>query len=215
MFWWVIITAFIAAALAYGYWGHTGQSRHLSKLFALLAEKYRGEVKKANLLALPQLRFEINDRRFLVTAMATSGHVAAGGSGYQGPFTFVNLNLPFDTRQKFRAERSDANPTSGASHLIGAVLPGTRPATGHTAFDRAFRMEWSDHAFATHLLSESVRRKLLNSRLPRLDVRVEDQKISVHFDGIAKSEADLEELIEIAVLLADHCPPGDEATTPR
>ncbi len=80
MFWWLAITAIIAAALAYGYWDHTSQSRHLTKLFSLFAEKYGGEVKRANFLALPQLRFELDGRSFFVTAMATSGHVVAGSS---------------------------------------------------------------------------------------------------------------------------------------
>lgn len=208
MSWWIAITAFIAAALAYGYWDHTKQSRHLTQLFARLAEKYQGKVKKANLLALPQLRFDMNGRRFLVTAMATSGHVVAGSSGYSGPFTFVDLSLPFDPGQKVRVERSDSNLTSSANRLIAAVMPCKRPATGHMEFDEAFRIEWSDQEFATRLLDVRVRQKLLDSRLPHLDARVDGETISVHIDGIAKSDADFEELIDIAVLLADHCPPN-------
>ncbi len=42
--------------------------------------------------------------------------------------------------------------------------------------------------------------------MPRLEARVEGQRISVHIEGIAKSKADLEELIDVATLLADHCP---------
>jgi hypothetical protein len=57
MIWWLVIVAVVAAALTYGYWDHTKQSRHLAKLFAVLAAKHRGRVKPANLLALPQLRF--------------------------------------------------------------------------------------------------------------------------------------------------------------
>ena len=208
MSWWIVITAFIAAALAYGYWDHTKDSRHLTKLFARLAEKYQGKVKKANLLALPQFRFDMNGRRFLVTAMATSGHVVAGSSGYRGPFTFVDLSLPFNLGQKVRVERSDSNLASSASRLIAAVMPGKRPATGHMEFDEAFRIEWSDQTFASRLLDVRVRQKLLDSRLPHLDARVDGETISVHMDGIAKSVSDLEELIDIAVLLADQCPPN-------
>ncbi len=40
MFWWLVITVFIAAALAYGYWDHQNESRHLGSLFSLLAAKY-------------------------------------------------------------------------------------------------------------------------------------------------------------------------------
>ena len=206
MFWWFAIASIIAAALAYGYWDHTSQSRHLTKLFSLFAEKYGGEVKRANFLALPQLRFELDDRSFFVTAMATSGHVVAGSSGYSGPFTLVDLELPFDTSQKVRVERSDANLTSGVNRFIDSISPVRRPATGHMEFDEAFRIEWSDQSFASRLLDLRVRQKLLNSRLPHLDVRVDGQKISVHTDGIAQSKTDLDEAIDIAVLLADHCP---------
>lgn len=208
MSWWIAITAFIAAALTYGYWNHTKESRHLAKLFARLAEKHQGKVKKANLLALPQLHFDMNGRRLLVTAMATSGHVLAGSSGYSGPFTFVDLSLPFDPGQKVRVERSDSNLTSTANRLIAAVMPCKRLATGHMEFDEVFRIEWSDQEFASRLLDVRVRQRLLDSRLPHLDARVDGETISVHIDGIAKSDADLEELIDIAVLLADHCQPN-------
>ncbi len=208
MDWWLIVTAVVAAALAYAYWDHTNQSRHLGKLFALLATKYRGEVKRASLLVLPQLRFELHGRRFLVTAMVASSHAVTGGSGTSGHFTLVNLDLPFDTGQKVRVRRSDANPTAGVNRFIDAVAPGRRPATGHMEFDQAFRIEWSDQAYASRVLDSPVRQRLLNSRLPRLDVRLDGPNISVHIDGIAESAADLEALIDIAVLLADHCPPG-------
>jgi hypothetical protein len=206
MHWGVAIAVIVAAALAYGYWDHTHQSRHLTRLFSRLAEKYHGELKRANLLVLPQLRFELEDRRFFVAAMATSGHVAAGSSGYSGPFTFVDLSLPFDTGQKVRVERNDSNLARGVDRVIDAMAPGRHPATGHAEFDEAFRIECSDPAFAFRLLGASVRRELLNSRLPRLDARLNGHEISVHMDGIARSEADLEGLIELAMLLADHCP---------
>lgn len=205
MSWWLIIAAIVAAALVYGYWEHGKDSRHLARLFAPLAAKYGGEVTSASFLALPQLRFETGGRRFLVAAMATSGDVVAGSSGYSGPFTFVDLDLPFETGQRLRIERSTALDR-GADVLIDAVTPGRHPSTGHAEFDAAFRIRGRDHAFASRLLDARVRRMLLDSRLPRLDIRVEGRKISVHGDGIAKSKADLDELIEIAVLLADRLP---------
>ena len=206
MFWSLVIAAVLVGALAFGYRDHTHQSRHLAKLFAPLAARHEGQVKRANLLALPQLRFEIDKRRFFLTALATSGQVAAGTSGYSGPFTFVDLKLPSGTGRKIRLERGDANLLDGVSRLVGAASPGERPATGDPAFDRAFRMEWQDQAFATHLLGGELRERLLNSKLPRLDVRLDDETISVHFDGYAQTQAELEELIEIAMLIADRCP---------
>ena len=196
MHWWLVITLIIMAAVAYGYWGHKNESRHLAKSFALLAAERRGEVKPGNWLVFPQLRFEMKNRQYLVNAMATSG---VEGSG---PFTFVDLELPFDTGQKIRVKRR----TGVAKRPIEAVAHDGPPTTGHKDFDEAFRIEGSNQVFASGLLELPVRQKLLGSRMPGLEVRVAGQRISVHIEGIAKSKADLAELIDVATLLADHCP---------
>ena len=198
MDWWIIITLITAAALAYGYWDHNHQRRHLRKSFALLAEKYGGEVKPGNVLVFPQLRFEIDGRRYLVAAMATDG----SDSGESGPFTFVDVDLPFDTDRKIHVKKS----AGGATRLMDAMGLGGRPTTGHREFDEAFRIEGSDQVFASSLLELRVREKLLSLRAPRLEVKVQGKKISVQTAGIAKSTADLQELIDIAGLLAGHCP---------
>ncbi len=190
MYWWLVLAVVIAAALAYGYWTHNSQSRDLARVFALLAAKHRGEVKAGSLLVLPQLRFERDSRRFLVTAMANSG-AHEGGSG---PFTFVDVTLPFDTGRRIRVERG-----TGVAK---------RPTTGDPEFDDAFRVEASNRTFAASLLTGRVRRKLVASPMPRLDVRVTGQKISVHSDGIATSKAEFEELIDIAALVAENCSAG-------
>ena len=210
MDWWLIILVFIAAALAYGYWEHTRDSRHLAKNFALLAERYQGEVKRANPLILPQLRFESGGRQFLVTALATSGSVVAGTSGYQGPFTFVELQLPFDTAKKTQIVRS----SGVAAQLVDAVSPGPKEGTGDEAFDALFRIGGRDKAFAARLLDATVRQTLLRSRLPRLDIRVDGPRIVIHMDGIAQSLSELDELIEISILLADRCPVNDGSRKP-
>ena len=198
MDWWVVITLIIAGALAYGYWDHNHQRRHLGKSFALLATKYRGEVKPGSVLVLPQLRFERDGRRYLVAALPTDG----SDSGESGPFTFVDVDLPFDTGQKIRVKKS----AGGTTRLMDAIGLGRRLTTGHKEFDEAFRIEGSDQVFATSLLQLPVREKLLSSRARRIEVKVQGKKISVNRDGIAKSTADLQELIDIAGLLADHCP---------
>jgi hypothetical protein len=198
MVWWLVIGAVIAAALAYGYWDHTKQSRHLSSLFAVLAAKHGGRVTAASFLALPQLRFEIDGRKLLVAAMATSGAEAPD----RGPFTLVDLELPFDSGQKLRVKRGQG----GAGALVEAIAPGRHPVTGHEAFDQAFRIEGGDQAFVSRFLGARVRWKLLDSRLPSLKLRVDGRTIVIHMDGIAGSAAELEEMIDIAVLLADHCP---------
>jgi hypothetical protein len=205
MTWWLVIGAVVIAALAYGYWDHTKQSRHLARLFAVLAAENRGQVRRASLLALPQLRIERDGRAVLVGALATSGHAGAGSSGHSGPFTFVDLELPYDSGQKLRAERA-TGIDHHAGRLVDAVVPGLYPKTGHAAFDDAFRIAGDDLAFAIRLFRPEVRERLLASRLPRLQVRVAGRKIGVHIDGIAKSQGELEEMIEIAASLADNCP---------
>lgn len=205
MTWGLIIAALIVAALGYGYWEHGKHSRHLAKLFAALATKYRGQVKRASFLALPQLRFERDGRRVLVGALATAGQVSAGSSGYSGPFTFVDLELPVDSDQEIRAERA-TGIDHHAGRLVDSVVPGLYPKTGHDAFDDAFRIAGNDPAFANRLFGPELRERLLASRLPRLQVRVVGAKVGVHIDGIADTRDDLEEMIEIAVSLAENCP---------
>ncbi|MDH3596026.1 MAG: hypothetical protein OEM93_14385 [Rhodospirillales bacterium] len=200
MDWWLIIVGVIAAALAYGYWDHTRQSRRLTGIFAVLAARHGGQVKRASLLVLPQLRFESDGRRVLVTAMATSGATAKDSA----PFTFVDVELPFDTGAELRVERS-ADPVE---RLIDTVTPGRPPATGHEAFDQAFRIKGKDRAFAARLLDARVRYELLGSQLPRLACRVDGRKISVDMDGTATAQSEIEELIKIAALLAERCAPG-------
>ncbi len=209
MDWWILIALTIAAALAYGYWEHTRQRRHLGKSFALLAAKYRGQVRPGNLLLLPQLRFERDDRRYLVAALATNG----SDSGESGPFTFVDLELPFDTGREIHVRRG----TGGGKRLMDTLGPGGHPTTGDKEFDEAFQIETSDQVFTSALLELRVREKLLRSRARRIEVKVAGKKISVHRDGIAESTTDLEELIDIAGLLADHCPAnlGTAKTGPR
>jgi len=190
MTWGLIIGVAIAAALVYGYRVHTRDSRHLVGLFADLAAAHDGELKPASFVALPQLRFEQDDRRVLVTAMASSG----AQTGNDGPFTVVELELPFDSGGKVRA-----------THRTGGRLGG-QAETGHDSFDAAFRVEWSDPALGAVVLDPNVRWALLQSTLHGLDVRVVGHKVTVLADGIAGTKADLDAMIAIATLVADRCP---------
>ena len=131
MDWSILIALTIVAALAYGYWDHTRQRRHLGKSFAVLAARYRGQATPGNLLLLPQLRFERNGCRYLVAALATHG----SDSGESGPFTFVDLELPFDTGREIHVRRS----TGGGKRLMDPLGPGgiQRPGTRNSM--RPFR----------------------------------------------------------------------------
>ena len=162
MNWWLIITLVVAGALAYGYWSHQRERRRLAGIFGQLAVEYGGEVKPGNWLVHPQLRFEVKDRHYLVTAMATDG----ADSGESGPFTLVNLELSFDTGRKIRVKRG----RSVTRRLTDSIAPGRNPTTGHKEFDEAFQIKGSDPVFASSLLAAGVRQKLQASRLPRLDL---------------------------------------------
>ena len=165
MEWWLAITALAAAALGYAYREHTRHRRRLGTLFASIAEERGGRVRPGSLLVLPQLRFEQDDGRYLVTAMANSG----AHDGARGPFTLVEVELL-------------------------------------RAFEEAFRIRAGDAPAAFRFLERPVREKLIASRLPRLEVRREGRKLSVHMDGIAASREEIEELIDIASLLAGDRP---------
>jgi hypothetical protein len=192
MDWWLAIMVLAAAAVAYAYREHTRHWRRLAALFASLAHKYEGEVRPGSLLVLPQLRFEHDGGRYLVTAMANSG----AHDGARGPFTFVDVELPSDSGQEIRVERRAVGRPADPS------VAGTVPIEGLHAFEDAFRIRASDAPATVRFLEAPVREKLMASRLPRLEARVEGQKVSVHMDGVATSREELEELIDIASLLA-------------
>ena len=207
MIWWIIIPTAIAAALAYAYWEHRKQSRRLTDLFTPLAARYGGDVKAATMLALPQLRFERDGCRYFVGAMANGGPLVSGSAsrpGFNGPFTFANLELPFDTGQELRIQRTDALDR-GASRLLESVAGGYRSTSGDQAFDDTFHIKSNDQAFVHRVLDSPLRQKLLDSSHQRLEVTLTGTKISVHSDDFVKSAADLEEVIEIATLLAKNC----------
>jgi len=191
MDWWLAITILAAAAVAYAYREHTRHGRRLTALFASLADKYGGKVRPGSLLVFPQLRFEQDGGHYLVAAMANSG----AHDGARGPFTFVDVELPSDSGQKIRVERR------AVGRPADPRAPGTVPIEGLHAFEDVFRIR-GDAPATVRFLEAPVREKLMASRLPRLEARVEGQKVSVHMDGIAASREELEELIDIASLLA-------------
>jgi len=141
---------------------------------------------------LPQLRFEQDGGRYLVTAMANSG----AHDGASGPFTLVNVELPSDSGQEIRVERRTVGRPADPS------APGTLPLEGLHAFEDAFRVRAGDAPATVRFLEAPVRERLMASCLPRLEARLEGQKVSVHMDGIAASHEELEELIDIASAIA-------------
>ena len=204
MHWWLIIVAFIGAALYYAYREHTRRGRDLGRLLGLAAAKRRGSVTPGTWLVLPQLHVEIDGRQFRIGAMPTSG----AESTNSGPFCFVDVALGVDTGQQLRFARRDVEATADAARRLGQPPPDGRPATGDQAFDTAFRMKWNNEDFAARLLDARLRRKLLAARLPRLDIRIDGARLSVHTDGYVETLIDLDELIDIAAAVAARCPGG-------
>lgn len=74
---------------------------------------------------LPQLRFENDGGRYLVTAMPNNG----AHKGASGPFTFVDVELRSDTGQKIRVERR------GAGRFVDPSVPGAAPLIGLQEFE--------------------------------------------------------------------------------
>ncbi len=207
MIWWIVIPAVLVAALCYAYWEHRKHSRRLGDLFAPLASRYGGEVKAATVLALPQLRFERNGRRYFIGAMASGGPLVSGSSsrpGFNGPFTFAELENRFDTGQELNIQRSDSLDR-GARRLVNSVSRNLKPTSGDVTFDNAFLIKSGDQAFVRRVLDLRLRQKLLDSRHLRLEVALTRAKISVRIDDYVRSAADLDEMIEIVTLLAENC----------
>ena len=111
--WFLIIGLGVTAALAIGYRTHVRDRRNLKRAFQPLAAKHGGTISPGSWLALPQLRFSVSERRYYAGALATDG---AEGP----PFTFLEVELPFDSGRSFRWKppwRSKDNSISGTSVL--------------------------------------------------------------------------------------------------
>jgi hypothetical protein len=207
MIWWVIIPTGIVAALAYAYWEHEKVGRRLAALFDSLATQNSGSVQAGTLLALPQLRFAREDRAYFVGAMSSGGPLVSGTAsrpGSNGPFTFANIELPFDTGQTIRIQRSD-KLDRGISRSIASITLKPTPVTGDDEFDGMYQIKTGEPAFVERVLDAPLREVLKKSTQKRVEVSITGAKISVHIDGYATSAAELDEMIDIITQLADNC----------
>lgn len=191
----------IAAALVHGYCEHTRESRQLDGVFKGFARVHGGRVTRRKFFALPKFRFEWSGRNAWIGAMANAGATAPD----QGPFTYLDLELPRDTGRHLRIERTDSSVLGYANRIADMVVAAHSPATGDERFDRAFRITGQDHAFATRLLDADIREKLLASPVPQLDLQVAGPTVSIHREGIASSQTELEEMVAVAALVAERC----------
>jgi hypothetical protein len=207
MIWWIIIPAVIVTALAYAHWEHGKVGRQLADLFAPHASANSGSVKAGTLLALPQLRFVREGRAYFVGAMSSGGPLVSGTAsrpGINGPFTFANIELPFDTGQTIRIQRSD-KLDRGISRTLASITLEPGPVTGDDEFDGMYQIKIGEQEFVERVLDAPLRQVLKRSTQQRLEVALAGAKISVHIDGYATSAAELDEMIDIVTQLADNC----------
>ena len=195
------IGVIIAAALVHGYCEHTRESRQLDGVFKGFARVHGGQVTRRTFLRLPKFRFEWGGRNAWIGALANAGFAAPD----QGPFTYLDLELPRDTGQHLRIERTDTSVRGLADRAADTLIMANNPATGDERFDKAFRITGPDHAFAARLLDADIREKLLASPVPQLDLHVSGPTVSIHRDGIASSQNELEEMVAVAALVAERC----------
>ena len=187
MEWWLIIGAVVIVALVFAYREHGQESRRLGKLFKLLAAKHRGQVKRGSFLLLPQLRFETDHGAYWLGTLANSGSHGDPQGGGNGPFTFLILQMPKDSGRQFSLRRK-------AGQADAAVT-----------LEEAYRIKGTGAEELIRFLPPRLARKLLESRLSGLELRLEGAEITLHSEGYAQSKEALDEMIELAGLLAEAC----------
>ena len=177
----------------------------LIEVMTPLAARYGGTLKPATLMSFPQLRFEQKGRLYSVQAMPN-----AGSAALPGPFTFVQLVLPFDSACKADVKRKPAL-VRGA---LTAIALDWQATTGDSAFDNAFRFEGQDQKMLAERLNRELRARLIASALPGLHLRIAGKEIHVFVEGLVKTSSEIEEMIDLAGALADRCE-NETAQTPQ
>lgn len=191
----------IVAALVHGYCEYTRESRQLDGVFKGFAKVYGGQVTRKTFLKLPKFQFEWGGRNAWIGALAKAGFAAPD----KGPFTYLDLELPRDTGQHLRIERADTAASGQTDGEAASDLLLNTSATGDERFDKAFRITGPDPDFAAKVLDADIREKLLASPVPQLDLQVCGPTVSIHRDGIASSQNELEEMVAVAALVAERC----------
>jgi len=133
--------------------------------------------------------------------MANSGAIGK----VRGPFSFVEVTLATDSGQEILIARSSPLGRAAKS-LAVAVAPGSRWCSGDPAFDEAFSIKGGDASFLAHILGREPRERLLDSRLPGLELRVQGSRISAYCEGIAETPAQVEEMTALCRLAASNSP---------
>lgn len=187
---------FFALVIPAAFYLYSRDSRGLTAIMKPAAARYGGTFSPASLMNFPQLSFEAEGRLYAVHAMPT-----AGPNAKPGPFTLVRLTLPFDSEREASVKRAPAL-IRGA---VAALAPEWQATTADPAFDKAFRLEGRDQANMAERLDEKLRARLMASQLAALHLRLAGDEITVFIDGLAKTSAEIEEMIALAGALADRC----------
>jgi hypothetical protein len=185
---------FFSLVIPAAFYLYRQDSRGLTAIMKPLATQYSGTLGAATLMNFPQLHFEAEGRRYSVQAMPT-----AGPTSLPGPFTFVQLILPFDSACQCEVRRTPALVRG----VVATLAPERQATTADPAFDKAFRLAGSDQAIMADLLNSDLRALLMASQLAALRLRLAGNEIYVFIDGLPKTSAEIEEMINLACALAD------------
>lgn len=187
---------FFSLVMFVAFYLYRQDSSGLTAIMQPLAARYGGTLRPASPMTFPSLHFETEDRHYRVHAMPT-----AGPNALPGPFTFVQLTLPFDSTLQAEVKRTPAR-IRGA---VAALAPDRQAITGDPAFDQAFRLKGRDQAVMVDLLDDDLRASVLAAQLAGLNLRLAGDEITVFIDGLAKTTAEIEEMIALAGALAERC----------
>jgi len=212
--WWLLLPPIIAVLVfftyeGWGFWLSAGffslvlplafyfyqqDNRNLTAVMKPLAVRYGGTLRAGSPMSYPQLAFETNGRRCAVHAMPSGG-----ANAKPGPFTSVRLTLSSDSGLQAGIRRTPKRVRG----VVAALAPDWQATTGDEAFDQAFRLEGRDQESLAELLDAPFRARLLETQLPELNLEFRGGEIVVFVSELAKTTADLEEMIELAGELAD------------
>ena len=189
---------FFSLVISAAYYFYRQDIRSLNAIMQPIATQYGGALSPATMMSFPRLHFKIEERSYSVQAMPT-----AGPSALPGPFTSVQVILPFDSDLRCEVKRKPAL----VRRTVASLAPEWQATTGDAAFDKAFRLAGRDQTIMANLLNDDLRARLLSSQLMALHLRLADNEVNVFIDGLPKKSDEIKEMISLATALADRCIP--------
>lgn len=187
----LVVTVLVVAAVVVAFSWWTKQERDaLYRLLRGQAEKRAGEAEPGTLLYYPKLSF--THMGVVFTASALLG----GRRPDRRPATtYVKFSVSLRPGNDFRVRRK----TKSLQTVLDGKLGGSPVRTGDPAFDESFRVKSANAQTALQFLTDDVQRCLLAFD-ETVDVRFAGSQCIVTVDGIVKSEAALDRMLDLAVL---------------